>query len=387
MNKYTTLLQKYLKIIVFMSLVLGLFLGFGQFFRASRALDKSVSNDPMTYKSAFFVAMQSQDLAEARQAVDRLQALLPPQDPFLTEIIPAYMADLYLQYAQSLRYDKDAYEMMIAQAKLYAPTHPALVALQQAMDAAQPPVEVAALVTEQPIQVPLAVAQVEPVQASPAPEVKDGPPRIPYIDPPPLSVQFPDFSMLEQELSPLTHDPCALSFYSRDHALTPCIDPVGPNRYGPALFVVGNSEQQPLLAFTQQTITEQEYDLFCERSGQCQEEKNPSNALIDLKDVEQTLSDYNAYCQMTATCDKISAPTNKARAPLTRVQVQNYAQWLSKETGYSYHHATAQDLSAIRAYFQQCVTAKTCQPGLLQTLSLLLNQSDTLLVRDVAKKT
>jgi hypothetical protein len=82
MNKYTALLPKYLKIIAFLSLVLTLFFGMNQFFKASLALQDTAQNDPAHYRSAFHRAVQEHDLAKARVAYEKLKTILPPDDPF-----------------------------------------------------------------------------------------------------------------------------------------------------------------------------------------------------------------------------------------------------------------------------------------------------------------
>lgn len=423
MNKYTTLLQKYLKIIIFFTLVLGLFLVFGRLFQASSTLTDKSKIEVSQVRADFFTAMQEHDLAKARIAYEKLKVVLPRDDQFLTEIAPAYMADLYLKYANSLEYDKTAHDLMIAQARLLSPAHPKIQALDQRAQANQPiqniavqeeplpPLDptpeqpVAELILNHPPQMtehpapeqPKALSLSEqfpsvdeyPVQLSPQDEVKDGPPRIPYIDPPPLSAApdplldiSPDDLLVKKE-PPKTNDPCALSYYSKDNPLAACIDPVGSNRYGPALFVVGNVQNQPSLAFTQAVIAHQDYEVYCSVEGQCQEEANQGSSLIDLKEVEDTVSDYNAYCQMSGACDKIDSTLPKKSQPLTQVQIQSYAAWLSKVTGYRYHQPSAKDIAQIQDYFQACVKAQVCPTGLLQSVELLLNQPDLVLVREV----
>jgi hypothetical protein len=186
-------------------------------------------------------------------------------------------------------------------------------------------------------------------------------------------------------VAPATSDPCALSFYTKSNPLTACIDPVAPNRYGPALFVVADPRNLNMVAFTQQAITHQDYDVFCEATGQCYEEAQEPEPLIDLTDVQEAVHDYNAYCQMTGSCDKIIEKEGKKRTPLTRGQIQRYALWLTKQTGYKYHHPTEQETASIKLYFQECVNAKICQPEVLQTLGGILSQQDNILIREVVK--
>lgn len=407
MNKYTSLLQKYLKIVIFASLFLSLFLGFGHLFRTSMALESNTSRDPSDYKSAFFEAMQEHDLAKARAAVEGLKAILPPDDSFLTEVAPAYLSDLYIKYAKSLEYDKHAHEMMLAQARKLSPNHPALLALQTPPEPvdfvppndpfadSEPQTQVLAQVAVElpPSEPTPAIQAIETIQ-----EVKDGPPRIPYIDPPPLlgfseRVEY-EVHDLEPEsvpevkpvvTAPLpTSDPCALSYLTKNHPLTACIDPVVGNRFGPALFVVEDADHAALLAFTQQPITHEDYEVFCQETGQCYQEVQDSLPLIDLSDVQETVHDYNAYCQMTGTCSKIDAQPKAQQKPLTRGEAQRYALWLSKTTGYKYRHATADDTKTISQYFQRCVNTKECPMGILESVASLMQHPDTLLVREIA---
>jgi hypothetical protein len=324
------------------------------------------------------------------------------------------MAELYLQYAQTLQYDPQSHDLMLAQARLLAPNHPKLLVMKPKMPNLPPmadaPLE---LVDNQPIIPPetdsLAIAPVQetlslhdqfPDLAAKNEEIKDGPPRIPYIDPPPLSpIQEP---LTEEDLmdiptttvmtppaltTPTTQDPCALSYYSKTQPLTACIDPVSTNHYGPALFVVGDAHNQPTIAFTQSVVTYQEYETYCEATKQCTDTPSEQqSSFIDLKDVQETVHDYNAYCQMSGTCAKIDSQTPKVRTPLTRGQVQRYASWLSKQTGYQYHQPTEQNIVAIQVYFQQCVNAQVCPAALMETVGNLLAQPDILLVRDVSNK-
>jgi hypothetical protein len=238
----------------------------------------------------------------------------------------------------------------------------------------------------------LAEAVIEALAPATPEPVKDGPPRIPYIDPPPLSVQFmypeielPSTNQAPLASAPVTSDPCALSFYTKTNALTACIDPVSSNRYGPALFVVADPRNMNMVAFTQQPITHQDYDVFCEATGQCYEDAQEPQPLIDLSDIQEAVHDYNAYCQMTGSCDKIVDKESKKRSPLTRGQIQRYALWLTKQTGYKYHHPSEQEMASIKLYFQECVNAKICQAEVLQNLGGILSQQDTLLVREVVK--
>jgi hypothetical protein len=401
-NKYTSLLQKYLKILIFTTLLLSLFVGFGMLFRTSQTIESHASRDPNVHKAAFFEAMQEHDINKGRMALAELKKILLPQDPFLVEIAPAYLADLYIQYAKVLAYDKDASETMLTQAALLAPHHPEVLALLPVPASKTEQIE---LEKTEPEQI---VAVAQPVILSSEPEapeadlpplvelveeIKDGPPRVPYLDPPPLAGYTPepeyeliDAPVIAQPDPIVSNDPCALSYLTKANALTPCIDPVAANRFGPAMFVVGEGERIPLLAFTQQPITRSDYEVFCAETGQCQEsaEVTQSTAtLIDLTDVEETIHDYNAYCQMAGTCTKLESQTAKVLAPLTRSQAQRYALWLSKKTGYQYRHATPEDSQKIQQYFTQCVQAQSCAPGILNSVSALLEQSDTVLIREV----
>lgn len=388
MNKYTTLLQKYLKRVVFGTLVLSLFFIFTHTFKASANLQKTTTLNPTVFKTEFFTAMQQHDLAKARAAHEQLVALLPADDPFLKEIAPAYMADLYLKYAQTLSFDDKAHRLMLAQAEQLSPKHPLLLVMKAALPVEEIPLPEPEVIqlqvqehieTETPLETQTQLIEtpieIEEVLLTQTPPIQDGPPRIPYIDPPPL-----DFSQS------MTSDPCALSFLTKSNALTACIDPVSANRYGPAMFVVADPRNMRMLAFTQQAITHQDYDLFCEATGQCSEENQETKALIDLSDVEEAVHDYNAYCQMTGSCDKITSKQAKPRNPLTRDQVQRYALWLSKQTGYEYHLPNEEDTTSIALYFQECVQAKVCHKEVLNNLSGVFSQQDTLLVREVMKR-
>jgi hypothetical protein len=405
MNKYTALLRKYLKIIFFLSMVLIMFVGFSHLFKASTTLQENTVSESAQYRIAFFKALQEHDLTKARVAYEKLKTLLPPEDQFLTEIGPMKMADLYLEYAQVLHYDPKSHDLMLAQARQLAPNHPKLIVMKPKLP--EVPVDQtlsvdAQEIAEAPVAEPMMAPEVKQVVVSEMPaakplalhdqfpdlEERDGPPRIPFIDPPPLSpIQEPltEEDLMGTPAAPTTQDPCALSFYSRTQPLTACIDPLGPNRYGPALFVVGSSGNQPTLAFTQAPVSHQEYDAYCDATKQCTDATSTQGSTIDLKDVVETVNDYNAYCQMTGTCSKIEQQNaSRSREPLTKGQIQRYALWLSKETGYKYHHPTEQNVVAIQVYFQQCVNAKACPEGLLDSVGGLLSKPDLLLVREIS---
>lgn len=400
MNKYTLLLQKYLKILIFTSLVLSLFWGLGMLFRTSQTLETSTANDVTDYKSAFFEAMQKQDLQKGRVAYESLKKILPPEDPFITEIAPAYLADLYVKYAKALHYDKKSSEMMLSKAKQFVPQHPAILAMEQSFKLESQPVTVQAQTDTPPQPVPSVqpeiIAQVDlsVIQES-IQEVNDGPPRIPFIDPPPL-MGFeiePEYTLQpEMEVAQTappestlpSSDPCSLSYLTKNHSLTACIDPVTDNRFGPALFVVGDKNNQAQLAFMQQPLSFQDYDLFCDSAGQCYEEvEEEAPSLIDLSDVQETVHDYNAYCQMSGSCDKIEEQSKKVQKPLTRGQAQRYALWLSKVTGYKYRLITLEDTKLIQQYYQSCVITNECAPGIMDSLASLIKHPDTLLVREI----
>lgn len=424
MNKYTTLLQKYLKIGVFLLLVMSLFVGFGILFRTSSNIESAAARDPETYKAAFFQAMQAQDLEKGREALEKLETLLPANDLFITEVAPAYMGDLYVKYAKVLQYSPQAAELMLEQAQHWVPDHPELHALEKTLSEATLPPVMAAEPEPEPTQLaesaeaevetelyiepdpvialdqehPLHIEKVSPpvtlslAALEPDAPESDGPPRIPYIDPPPLVgfypeperelLEAPEVVAVSDAKEPMTSDPCALSYLTKTQALTPCIDPVGGSRFGPALFVVEDTQKNALLAFTQQAITRQDYQLFCDATGACYEEVEEEKPLIDLTDVEETLHDYNAYCQMSGACEKINAQP-KASKVLTRGQAQRYALWLSQTTGYKYRHPKQEDAEAIQAYFKTCVEAKNCSPEILQTVAGLMEESDRVLVREV----
>lgn len=352
-------------------------------------------------KSNFQEAIQDKNLAEAKKQYSALQNLLPKNDRYLNDIASAYMADLYIAYAQQLAFNPKAASALLAKAQELAPNHPALQSAKADISQVQERLSIMDVKSNE-IQNTLSKAEEIIVQSvEEAQAIKQDLLRGQMASETQLvsneidetaSLTMEDM-LLEpvqtQASLPQLRDPCSLAYYTRKTSLVSCIDAVDERRFGPALFVVGEVKD-PILAFSQQPVTRDDYNTFCAVTHECYDDVDELAALstqfkaagveLDVRDVEQTVTDYNAYCKMTASCKPIRSLTEK-NTELTKGQLQRYALWLSKVTGYRYRVTSTEDVGHIIRYIDNCVKSEGCQPALLEQAQRALTHKEKYLTR------
>lgn len=347
-------------------------------------------------KSNFQEAIANKNLVDAKKYYAALQSVLDSNDQYLTQNASAYLADLYIAYAQQMAFNPKAASALLAKAKSLAPEHPALVGAQSDiakmqerlahMDATsaqlQNTLSEAEKIIVQSVQETQAIKQ-DILRGQMSSEAEHAQASLTEED-----------RLLEPERSiktalPEIRDPCSLAFYTRETPLVSCIDAVDERRFGPALFVVGE-DKTPILAFSQQPVSRDDYNTFCAMTRECYDDVDELASLatqfkaagveLDVRDVEQTVTDYNAYCKMTSTCKPIKSLTEKNNE-LTKGQLQRYALWLSRVTGYRYRVTSSDDVKHIIQYIDYCVKHEGCQPALLDQAERALVHKEKYLTR------
>lgn len=375
-------------------------------------------------KSKFQEAIADKNLVEAKKQYAELQRLLPRDDQYLNDNASAYMADLYIAYAEQLAFNPKAASALLAKAQELAPNHPALRSAQtdiaqvqdrlakMDMKSAQiqdtlskaeeiivQSVEEAQAIKQDLIRGQLASNKIENICLEDGvSDCKGGLAPVAHPSNTPENT-LSDAHLTQEDMLlepvitqaslPQLRDPCSLAYYTRKTALVSCIDAVDERRFGPALFVVGEAKD-PILAFSQQPVTREDYNTFCAVTHECYDDVDELAVLstqfkaagveLDVRDVEQTVTDYNAYCKMTASCKPIKSLTEKNNE-LTKGQLQRYALWLSKVTGYRYRVTSAEDVGHIIRYIDNCVETEGCQPALLDQAQRALTHREKYLTR------
>lgn len=426
------MLRRTTKLIIFFLLVGSIFMVLHKTIGLQQNVEVARSVDIPAVKETFLSAIQKNDLGKAKLSFATLQAHLPPEDDFIQTIAPAYMADLYIQFAKRMSFNKEAEARLLAEARALAPEHPYLT--QEQLIVAELPVIAAELPKEfdhklialadeiddlehlidqeeELLETELAEAEtvvlteikhleelekaqtllsrrdeltpamaerVQPVQAVVAAVVEPDP----IVEP----------KLLARPQIPYTNDACALAFYTRDSPLGACVDAVAKDYYGPALFVIADENEQPSFAFTQAPVSVYEYELFCHLSGQCYKDADAIDVMVnelqlsgielDLTEVQQTVTDYNRYCQMTHLCETIETPNTDDRT-LSKGEMQRYALWLTKETGNKYRLLNDVDSKAVYEYFQYCMQSGECSASMLEQLAIVFKDKNLLLVREL----
>lgn len=423
-------MRKITKILVFPAVIVLGFALFNSYIVPSWVQGEAYQIEVSLLKSKFQQAIQEKDLSAAKVQYASLKKILPRDDHFINEIATAYMADLYIAYAHQLAFNQKAAAALLSKAEELAPNHPALkkaesdiaqvqerlvkmdVKTNEIQDNLVKAEEIIALSVKeaQAIKENLLEEQLNQAQdalalatvGTPYPSAEAGtslaseasPATSPALTLDDMLLTPPETSMepeaiLAQVPMPELHDPCSLAYYTRKAALVSCIDAVDERRYGPALFVVGEAKD-PILAFSQQPVSREDYNTFCAATRECYDDVDDLSALstqfkaagveLDVRDVEQTVLDYNAYCKMTSSCNPIKNLTEK-RVELTKGQLQRYALWLSRVTGYRYRVTSDQDVAHIIHYINNCVQAENCQPALLEQAQRALVYKDKYLTR------
>lgn len=380
----------------------------------------------------FLRAVRAYDIKSAKRLYAHLQER-NPYAPFVEEAAPAYLADIYLYYADKMSFNPQAAEVFLAQARRLAPNHPLLApcpqcntpeyaektaallakvsetekivaqetqayvqeltVLEQTIEAME-----VARVREEAARLSTMIAQVdvlpEPHAAqAPIDEIDVGlvePPApgvMPLLpqDDAPIITAAPPVIPTAPERHVSTEDACLLSYYTRNTPVSTCMDVVSDNQYGPALFVVGDDDDVPL-AFTQQPITVEAYNALCQQTNTCTPDVKKGTHVVgfdlDLSDVENTVQHYNAFCQMSQNCSSIVS--NTAPVFIEKDKLSAYAKSLSQETGYRYHVMTSDDVNVITDYFNTCVAKGQCEEALSDELAnFLKTQQGVLLVRNM----
>jgi hypothetical protein len=208
------------------------------------------------------------------------------------------------------------------------------------------------------------------------------------VDPEKLALLHPYEAVVAPEEPVLNHatdDACLLSYYTRSSPVSTCMDVVSENQYGPSLFVIGDESDAPL-AFTQQPITREAFNALCAETKSCMPVTKAATSpesnefSIDLSDVETTVQNYNAFCEMTQNCTGLLS--NSAPVLLESDKLAEYVKVLSEKTGYPYRLMNENDVKHITEYFQTCVQNEQCDPALGSDLAQFLRaQQGILLVR------
>jgi hypothetical protein len=433
------MLRRITKLGLFLVLALSIFLVLHKTVGLQKDVQLANQLDIGASKDKFLTAISEQNLSEAKENFALLQAHLPADDTFIETVAPAYMADLYIQYAQKMAFNENAYQSLLEQARVLAPEHPYLQETPELdtiakvdkdkipdaydekleeLDSGIATIENQIAVEEKLIEKELKLAEAEleqeikklqrvarknqlsakleeiipkiEVQAMPA-EPK---PAASTVAQAVTTVTQSEPEDVIARLAQLdTNDICTLSYYTRSGPLGSCVDSIAEDYYGPAMFVIANDNEQPLFAFTQAPVSSHEYDLFCHLSGQCYIEEDPIDNMVsqlqlsgidlDLKDVKQTVVDYNRYCQMTKLCEPIKTSEQNAQRSLTKGELQRYALWLTKQTGARYRLLNEADSAAIYRHFQLCMQTGECPAGMLEQLALVFQQKNLLLVREL----
>lgn len=399
--------SKAIRVIVFSLALVCALLVLHKTFNISQRLNLASHADVPALKASFFNAAQLSDLTSAKTAYTELQAVLPENDDFLTSVAPTYLADLYIRYALKLSFNQAAHDALIDQAKRLVPNHPYfaaqenIVAIETTLAKAQAQMQAEEAQFEEEMEyieqlvtsLPALEDEIdldEPVRKLASHEVYS-PPAIPVE----VERTVPESAFKEVALAdekdilniPFTNDTCALAYYTKSSPLSACIDSIAHNRYGPALFVVGDRRDAPTLAFTQQPVSRDDYERFCDQTGACYDDVTEAPFVadggisLDLSDVEQTVRDYNVYCQMTRDCPVIQSP--HANEPISKGQLQRYALWLTAQTGYKYRLLSEQDTLLVYDYFERCVASQTCPSSILSQLGQVFSQKSRLLVREL----
>ncbi len=427
------MLRRATKLMVFLVLAVSIFMVLHKTVGLQKNVQLAQEVDIAEYKDMFLSAVQRQDLPDAKLNYETLKEYLPANDEFIETIAPAYMADLYIQYAQRMSFNASAYQRLLAEAELLAPEHPYLVKQQPLALLAAPPLDEKLLVLQQEVAgledliiqeeqlIENELLLAENIVRSEMEHLKKyenqekllqhlhrlvpAMPELVEIEAKPVSVSAHIAQVQEQlhQQEPLTiamtatipetSDSCALAFYTRKSPLGACVDAIAKDYYGPGLFVIADADAQPMFAFTQAPVTTHEYDLFCHLSGQCYEEDNTMDAMmsqlqasgieLDLSEVQQTVTDYNRYCQMTKLCEPIQTLKDKEQRILSKGELQRYALWLTKETGNKYRLLDDSDSAAIYQHFQLCMQTGECTVSMLEQLATVFQEKNMLLVREL----
>jgi hypothetical protein len=347
----------------------------------------------------FLNAVRSYDIKSAKRLYGYLQEK-NPYSPFVEVAAPAYLADIYIHYAEQMAFNPEASASFLAEAKRLAPDHPLLAECEHcdtATEGGASPVPA----VEDAIELSSQVEQVEKVASAEIEAYLDELDALEQTLASLEAARVGEAAVIEppapgvEALKPLaeasslatapTDDACLLSFLTRSSPVSTCTDVLSSNQYGPSLFVVGHEDRSPL-AFTQQPITRDAFNALCHESEGCKPEQKTtgvSGLSLDLTDVEATVNQYNAFCEMSQSCDTLIPAS--ARTLLSPEKLPDYAKLLSKQTGYLYRQMTQEDVDTIIAYFDDCTQKEVCDESMTQDLARFLkNQRKVLLVRQTA---
>ncbi len=421
MNRLTKFHKACNQLIVVGAILLCLMAGFLLIEKEAPPLEKGRSFEAL--KEDFLKAARAYDIKSAKRLYAHLKEK-NPYAPFVEQVAPAYLADVYIYYAQQMAFNAEAKEIFLTEARHLAPAHPLFSvpasfakpekksALMEKTDALSAQIMETEKVTEAEItayteelyvldetieaveifqaeqeakrlaSVLTEVEMVEPpmpglqpLMPLPEEEVRDGPPAAPIAST--IAPQVPAI---------LTDDACLLSYYTRNTPVSTCMDVLSVNQYGPALFVIGDDDRKPV-AFTQQPITREAFNALCAETKQCSPEvlhisSKHDELGLDLSDVENTVQHYNAFCEISQTCSGLVS----AMPPvlISEEKLPEYAKLLSKQTGYQYRVMTEADVQDISEYFNVCVAKELCEESLHEDLAKFLSaEKGKLLVRSM----
>lgn len=251
-------------------------------------------------KAAFFNHIQENNLDGANVSWQALQQLLPQDDVFIEKVGPELIAKI-----------QSANITQRNQKSVQVPDEPVPQALAVA-DPTLPPLP----------EIELPDEMVSPAKASQA--------------------------LIEQQLEALVMaDPCQYALQGQTRAA--CTDALSDMKFGPSLLVAKINANQSM-AITKQAISIADYNQYCMKTQRCKPyQDNMTTKTVDdlgLNDIESVVSDYNAYCLVSGSCEPVG-PTADPVLNLTPKQIQEYAAWLSQETGYTYRLPTAAQWQAM----------------------------------------
>lgn len=252
-------------------------------------------------KAAFFTQVEEKNFQGAKMSWQALQNILPQDDIFIKQIGPELLAT-----------------------ELYEPEAPKL----------------------EPITLTEPVNLIEPQMAVPQMAVPHIPDEIVAL--PPLPKSAPSLESLIEAV--IDSDPCEVALDEKNtERAAACIDVLSNKESGPRLMATQTSAQQSLV-MTQQTISVDDYNKYCEESLNCEPKKASAILDLELSEIENTVEDYNSYCITSGLCEPLESSIEPVSA-LSAKEIEHYAQWLSSETGYHYRLPTANEWKEMSTAF------------------------------------
>ncbi len=256
-------------------------------------------------KAAFFTQIQENNFSGAKVSWQALSKILPQDDIFIEKIGPELMA-------------------LHQEAMQQQPSAP----IELAKTDAVPTSEV----------IPPQKASLDITGLSPIPDAIAALPPLPDV---------------VAQLETLVHaDPCMQALAKEGESTSLCIDALSDTKFGPRLVAI--RQQDKPWVITQQVVSIADYNQYCAMTSTCSAASTGAGLDFELNEVESTVHDYNSYCLVSGLCEPLDVPVQPVFLPPK--QIQNYANWLSSETGYSYRVPTRhewQEMNRILGHAQE----------------------------------